>query len=74
MSQQKCMSFSKCSNLEAKTLYTSNFVIKERKSRTIISHKQTEISKTTLVKPYMGFTHLKIKIKEKFKLKVNSPR
>ena len=41
MSWQKCMSFSKCSNLETKKLYTSNFVVKEIKGRTIISDKQT---------------------------------
>ena len=45
MSWQKFMSFMKCSNLETKTLYTSNFAIKEVKSRTIISDKQNLESK-----------------------------
>ena len=40
MSWQKCMSFSKCSNLEAEKLYTSNFAIKEVKGRAIISDNQ----------------------------------
>ena len=59
------MSFSKCSNLEVKTLYTSYFAIKEIKGKTIISDKQNLENKAF----YMDFMHLKIRIKEKFKLK-----
>ena len=66
MSWQKCMSFSKCSNLEAKN-ETSNFAIKEIRGRTIISHKQNLENKGRFY--MMGFMHLKIKIEEKFKLK-----
>ena len=40
MSWQKCMSFSRCSKLEDKKLYTSDFAIKEMKGQTIISDKQ----------------------------------
>ena len=61
MSWQKCKSFSKCSNLEAKKAKTSNFAIKELKGRTIISNEQN-IDKKAF---YKGFMHLKIKIKEK---------
>ena len=39
--------------------------MKEIKGRTIISHKQSLENKAF----QMGFMHLKIKIKEKFKLK-----
>ena len=46
-------------------LYTSNFVIKEMKGRTIISNEQNFPKQSFLD----GFMHLKIKIKEKFKLK-----
>ena len=59
------MSVSNCSNLELKWLYTSNFAIKEIKGQTIISNKQNVENKAF----QMGFMHLKIKIKEKFKLK-----
>ena len=45
-------------------LYTSNSVIKEIKGRTIISNKQNSENEAF----YIGFMHLKIKIKEKFKL------
>ena len=63
MSWQKSMSFWECSNLEAEK--TSNFAIKEIKGRTIISDKQNLEHKASQV----GFMHLEIKIKEKFKLK-----
>ena len=59
------MSFSKCSNLETKTRYTSKFAIKEIKGRTITSDKQNLVNKAFK----MAFTHLKIKINENFKLK-----
>ena len=57
------MSFSKCSNLEAKKVIHSNFAIKEINK--IISDKQNLGNKAFL----MGFMHLKIEIKEKFRLK-----
>ena len=57
---------SKCSGLKAKNVInTSNFSNKEIKGRTIISDKQNLEKKAFS----MGFIHLKIKIKEKFKLK-----
>ena len=65
MSWQERMPFSKCSNSEAKTLYTSNFAIKEIKGITIISDKQNPENKAF----QMGFMHLKIQIKEKFEPK-----
>ena len=40
MSWQKCMSFSKCSNLETTNVINFNFPIKEMKGRTIILYKQ----------------------------------
>ena len=66
MFQQKCMSFSKCSNYKLKTLHASNFVIKEIKGRAVISNKQNvenEVFK-------LGFKLRKIKLIEKFKLKI----
>ena len=65
MSWQKCMSFSKYSNLEGKKLYISDFVIRKIKGRNIISNKQNFDNKTF----YAVFTCLKIKIKDKFKLR-----
>ena len=59
------MSFSKCSNLEAKIVTDFKFAIKEIKRRAIISDKQNLKNKAF----YMGFMYLKIKIKENFKLK-----
>ena len=59
------MSFSKCSNLEAKRLHTPDFVTKDLKSSTITSNKQNSENKVSQV----GFMNLKIKIKKKFKLK-----
>ena len=38
--QQKCMSYSKCSNSENKRLYTSDLAIKKLKFQTLISNKQ----------------------------------
>ena len=51
--------------MSLKMLYTSNFVIKEKKGRTIIPDKQNLENKAL----QMGFMHLKTKIKEKFKLR-----
>ena len=66
MSRQKCVSLSKCSNLEAiKTLDTSNVAIEEIKGRTMISKKQNVENKAFKVR----FTLLKIKLIKKFKLK-----
>ena len=65
MSRQKGMSFSKCSNLEAKILHTSNFVTKEIKGRIMISNKQNVENEAFKV----GFTLLKIKLIQKLKLK-----
>ena len=65
MSRQKCMSFPKCSNLEAKKLHTSNFVIKEIKGRTVISNKQNVENDASEV----GFTLLTIKLIDKLELK-----
>ena len=62
--QEMLASFSKA--LEARTLHTSNFVIKEVKGRTMISCKQNFENEAFK----MGFTLLKIKLTEKFKLKV----
>ena len=59
------MSFSKCSNLEAKKLIDFELCHKKIKGRTIISDNQNLKSKAF----QMGFRDLKIKIKEKFKLK-----
>ena len=66
MSLQKCMSFSKSSYLEAKTLHISTPVIKETKGRTMISKEQNVENKAFKV----GFTLLKIKLIEKFHLKI----
>ena len=62
MSWQKCMSISKCSNLEAK--YVTHFKICYQR-RQKISNKQNVKSKAVEV----GFTLLKINLIEKFKLK-----
>ena len=59
MSWQKCLSFSKCSNLEAKKRY------KLYHQRDKKSDKQNLENKAV----WMDLMHLKIKIKEKFKLK-----
>ena len=53
--------------LKLNAFYSLNFVIKEMKGRTIISNKQNFENKAF----WMDFVHLKIKIKEKFKLKTN---
>ena len=58
MSWQKCMSFSKRSNLEAKNVI--NFKLCHR---TMISDKKNLENKVF----HIGFMHLKIKIKEKFR-------
>ena len=50
--------FEMLSDLEAKKLCTSNFVIEEMKSQTIISNKQNFQEKAF----WIGFMHLKIKI------------
>ena len=63
MSWQKCMSFSKCSNLEAEKVI--DFKLCHPRGQTIISDKQNRENKAF----QMGFMHLKIKIKENFKLK-----
>ena len=60
------MSFSKCSHLEAKKLQSSKSVIKEITSRTMIFNKQYVENEAFK----MGFTLLKIKLVEKFKLKI----
>ena len=71
MSWQKCMSFSKCFNLEAETVIDFKLCHRrDKKGRTIISDKQSLENKAFL----MGFMHLKIKIKEKFKLKTKLNR
>ena len=57
---------SKCSNLEAKKLHTSDIVIKEIKGRAMISNKQHVNNEAFKV----GLTLLKIKLIEKFKLKI----
>ena len=59
------MSFSKCFNLETKNAKTSNFVIKDIKSRAIIPDKQNLEKKAFK----MGFVQLKIKLKKNSKLK-----
>ena len=46
MSWQKWMSFSKCYNLDAKTLYISDFAIKEIRGRSVTSDKQSLENKT----------------------------
>ena len=46
---QKCMSFSKCSNLEAKTLYTSNFAIKVIIKRSNYNLRQTKSRKQSFL-------------------------
>ena len=48
-----------------KAFHSSNFIIKVIKSQTIISKKQNFENKAF----YMGFMHLKIKMKEKFKMR-----
>ena len=67
MAWQKCMSFSKCSNSEAKKLQTSDFAIKKIKGLKMISNKQNVKNEAFKV----GFTLLKIELLEKFKLKIN---
>ena len=65
MSWQKCMPFSKCSNLETKNVIHFRLCHKKMKGRTIISDKPNlEINPF-----YIGYMHLKIKIKQQFKLK-----
>ena len=62
MPWQKCMPFSKCPNSEATNVI--NFKLcyqRDKRSK----HKQNLENKAF----YMGFMHLQIKIKEKFKLK-----
>ena len=63
----QCMSFSKCSNLEAGKVieFTLCHQRAKRSIETIISDEQNLENKAF----QMGFMHLKIKTKEKFKLK-----
>ena len=60
------MSFSKCSNLEAKNVTHFRLCIIEIRGPTMISNKQNIENEAFKV----GFRPLKIKLIEKFKLKI----
>ena len=67
MSQRNCLSFLKCSNLEAKNvIHFKHFYQKERKGRTMISKKQNFKNESFKI----GFSHLKINAIETFKLEI----
>ena len=68
MSRQKCMSciFQNAAIQKLKTSHISDFVIKEIKGRIMISNKQNVENEAFKV----GFALLKIKLIEKFKLKI----
>ena len=64
MSRQKSMSFSKCSNLEDKN--ARYFKLFYQSDKSLISNKQNVKNEAFKV----AFTRLKIKLIEKFKLKI----
>ena len=64
MSWQKCLSFSKCSNLEAKIVIHFK-ICHQRDKNSNYNLQKTEYRKQS----FLRFIHLKIKIQEKFKLK-----
>ena len=67
MSWQKSMPFSKCSNLEAKTIVLFK-LCHQRDKRWNCNLHQTKFRKQSFSD---GFLHLKINIQAKFKLKTN---